>query len=128
MKHVSIIISHYAQVGDYGDREGKITSRSELMKKSLESLFKTIDYPAEVIVVDNGGNPDDTDYLFQLLRQGQINTLIRNKNNMHFGYAWNQGAKTASGDFLCFTCNDMIYSSGWLSTTVGLLEKYPDRS
>ena len=127
MKHCSIIVCHYAQVGDNGDREGKITSRSELMKESLKSLVETADYPAELIVIDNGGNPDDSDYLLELSRKGVINILIRNKGNMHFGFAWNQGAKLAGGDFLCFTCNDMIYEPKWLSTTVGLLEKYSDR-
>lgn len=96
------------------------------MKESINSLIQTTDYPSELIVIDNGGNPDDTDFLLDLVRQGKINTLIRNKENMHFAYAWNQGAKVANGDYLVFTCNDILFGPRWLSTTIGLLEKYPE--
>ena len=129
MKSCSIIIAHYSLIDDFDDgrfEEGK-KFRSELMKECLESLFQNTDYPADIIVVDNGGSPDDSDYLIGLVRQGKINTYIRNKNNMGFGYSWNQGARLATGNYLCFTCNDILFKPKWLSTCIELLEKYKDK-
>lgn len=130
MKYVSIIISHYSLVDDFDEEriaKSQKMIRSELLRKCLDSLKATIDYPAEIIVIDNGGNPDDSEYLLQKVREGLINTLIRNKENMGFAYAWNQGIRLAGGDYFCFTCNDILFKPKWLSTCIGLLEKYPDR-
>ena len=126
MKFCSIIICHFGQTNHEG-YDGANPSRSDIMKRSLESLKENTDYPAEVIVVDNGGNPDDTDYLVQKVREGVITTLIRNRDNMSFAFAWNQGVRLATGDYLCFTCNDIEYKKGWLSSCIELLEKYPNR-
>lgn len=146
MKHVSIIVCHYAQADDLGrerefcrmsaekvkllEEKGidiKSYTRSLLMKVCLESILKNTEFPAELIVVDNGGNPDDSDYLVDLARQGKINTYIRNKNNMYFGWAWNQGAKLATGEYLLFTCNDIEFAPDWLSKIIYPLEKYPEK-
>lgn len=131
MKYASIIISHYSLVDDFGELEripqAQRMIRSQLLRECLTSLKENTDYPAEVIVIDNGGNPDDSDYLLQLTRDGLINTLIRNKNNMGFAFAWNQGARLATGNYLCFTCNDILFKPKWLSTCIGLLEQYPNR-
>ena len=123
MKYCSIIIVHYGQ----RDPLKGANSRSETMKESLRSLIDNTDYPAEIIIMDNGGNPDDSDYLLNLTREGSISTYVRFHDNMSFGFAWNQGYRLASGDYVCFTCNDIYYEKGWLSACVTLLEKYSDR-
>lgn len=129
MKYCSIIIAHYALVDDFGAPRAKYAThtRSELLRFCLESLERHTDYPAEIIVLDNGGNPDDSNYLLDLTRKGVINTYIRYKNNMHWAWAFNEGAKIATGDYLCFTCNDLVFKEKWLSTCIGLLEKYPQK-
>ena len=126
MKYVSIIICHYGLVDDFGglraERWGKVLGealpRSELIRKCLTSLKENTDYPAEVIVIDNGGIPDDSDYLLSEVRKGTINTYIRNKNNMNFGWAWNQGIKLATSPYILLTCNDIEFKPQWLSKTV----------
>lgn len=124
MNYVSLILCHYAKTDDHGT-EG--LDRSACLRECLESLFENTDYPTEIIVMDNGGNPDDTDYLAQKVREGKINTLVRFKENMQFAFAWNQGARIATGDYLCFTCNDIRFHKGWLSTCMNLLQKYQER-
>lgn len=123
-KYASVIICHYSLTDDFQTRG---IDRSLALKECIESLAENTDYPAEIIVMDNGGNPDDTDYLVGKVREGKINTLIRYKENMNFAFAWNQGARIATGDYLCFTCNDIRFRKGWLSSCVNLLEKYSDR-
>lgn len=121
-KYCSVGLVHYSQI----DPESK-ESRSEVLHKSLDSLEKNTDYPMELIVFDNGGNPDDSEYLLQKAREGFISTYIRYAENMSFAFPWNQFARIATGDYLCFTCNDLEYKPKWLSTCISLLEKYPER-
>lgn len=129
MKYASIIICHYAAIDDFGATAAghNPISRSILLKNLITSLEKYTDYPAEIIVMDNGGNPDDTDYLLEKVREGTINTLVRFKNNMHFAWAWNNGIKLATGDYVSFLCNDIEVGEKWLSSCVEILEKYPDK-
>ena len=117
MKFTSIIITHY----------GSTPERSEIMRKSLDSLFSTLDYPSEVIVVDNGNVLEDSRHLLDLTTQGKIQHYVRNTDNLHFGYARNQGIKLADGDFICICDNDILYKPGWLSSCINILEAYPDK-
>lgn len=121
-------MTHYAKLDDFGGSAGgrHPKDRSLLMKQSVESVIRHTPFPAEFIVMDNGGDPDDTDWLLAKAREGAINTLVRYKENMHFAYAWNQGAKIANGTFLCFMCNDVEVSQGWLEACVKILEYYKD--
>ena len=129
--HVSVIVCHYSHVDDFGEQRaknaGESKTRSEMLRTTLDSLSQNTNYPSEIIVVDNGGNPDDSDYLVDMTRKGIINTYIRNKNNMYFGWAWNQAARLATGDYLCFTCNDLFFKENWLKTTIEPLLKYPEK-
>src|SRR3990167_10602698 len=124
LKYCSIIICHYAHTDDFS---GKNKPRFEMLQRCLESLRDNTDYPAEVIVVDNGGNPDDSQYLLEMARVGVINSYLRFKENMHFAFAWNQAVRIATGDYLCFTCNDIAFFPSWLSTTIKCLEDHQDR-
>lgn len=125
---VSVVVCHYSLADDFGEKRASLEkeTRSEMMKKTISSLIQNTNYPIEIIVIDNGGCPDDSDYLLALTRMGKINTYVRNKENMYFGWAWNQGAALASFDYLCFTCNDIEYKKGWLKKTIEPLVKYPD--
>lgn len=122
MKFASIIICHYGQ-----SDPDKGHDRNELFKQSLLSLKENTDYPAEIICVDNGGNPDMSNWLVDANRKGIITTYIRNHDNASFGFAWNQGFRLATGDYVVFSCNDILYKSKWLSTCIKNLECYPDK-
>lgn len=129
MKYVSIIIVHYGQIDDFGEKAaGKNPpNRSDLIRTMLRSLEEHTDYPCEVIMMDNGGNPDDTDFFVDKVREGTINTLVRYKENRNFAYAWNEGARIATGDYLHFVCNDIQYGPKWLSSCIKIFEDYPDK-
>ena len=89
MKYCSINIVHYNKIDDFGEKSAgnSPSNRGELMKNLISSLEKNTDYPCEINVWDNGGNPDLTDELVNGVRKGIINHLIRAKNNMHFAFA-----------------------------------------
>lgn len=118
MKIISIIITHFAMT----------EQRSEVMRKSLLSLIPTIrGLPVELIVVDNGGNYDDSQFLLAMAHNGEINTYIRNHGNMHFAYARNQALRICNGDYIAVCDNDIKYSDGWLQDCLKVLDTFPKR-
>jgi glycosyltransferase involved in cell wall biosynthesis len=117
MKFVSIIITHFASGKD----------RSDLFRKSLESLIVSTKLPYELIVVDNGGNLEDSKFLLSLTEGGVINTYIRNSNNMHFGFARNQALRICNGDYIAVCDNDIIYKEGWLEACIDVLDQNSDK-
>ena len=126
MKHVSIVVCHYGKIDDFGETAaGKNPpKRSELLRVCVESIIANTNYPAELIVMDNGGNPDDSDYLLSKAREGKL-THVRFPQNLHFAMAWNQGAKLATGEYLSFICNDIEVGPEWLTECMRILDSYP---
>ncbi len=116
MKFASIVITHYS------DNE----TRSKTMRESLLSLFKNTKYPLEIIVIDNGGSKEDSNFLNDLLDQKKINALVRNAENMSFGFARNQGIQLANGEYICIADNDISYEEGWLQKCIDVLEAHPE--
>lgn len=124
-RHVSIIVCHFSRIDEFGETSaGKNPpSRSLLLRQCVESILANTDYPAELIVCDNGttaGNPDDSDYLLGLAREGKL-THVRFPQNMHFSFAWNHGAKLATGTTLSFICNDIEVAPNWLPECMRIL-------
>lgn len=125
--YVSVCVVHYHDIDDFGEKAaGKNPpSRSDLLRTTIESIAKNTDYPIELLVWDNGGkDDDDTEYLLSKVRDGTINTLIRSKDNVHFGFGWNTLANVATGDYLAFICNDIEFGPGWLSACMDILKKH----
>ncbi len=115
MKFCSIVITYFASDA----------SRSKMMRGSLGSLINNTKYPMEIIVIDNGGNKEDSDFLNDLLEQKKINVLVRNAENMHFGFARNQGIQLANGEYICIADSDIGYEEGWLQKCIDVLEAHP---
>jgi len=115
---VSIILCHYSQ-GDEANPPSQ--TRKNLLRECIEALEKHTDYPSELIVIDNGGVDDDSDYLLSKVRGGTINTYLRNKDNMLYGWAWNQGVKLAQSNLIFLMCNDIIVKENWLSRMIPFL-------
>lgn len=110
----SIIITHYAMNGE----------RSETMRASLNSLIENTKYPYELIVVDNGQSIEDSEFLLKLANENKIHVYVRNGNNMHFGYARNQGLALSQGDYICIADNDIYYKPGWLEKCIEALNEF----
>lgn len=129
IKYASLVICHYGLLDDFGEKAAPANHRQRnlLVQNLIQSLKDNTDYPCEIIVMDNGGNPDVTDWFVEQVRKGVITQLVRSHDNLHFAMAWNLGAKLATGDYLSFVCNDIEVQPGWLSSCVKILEDYPDR-
>lgn len=97
-------------------------SRSDTMRASYNSLFFTAPN-AEIIVIDNGENLEDSEWLLKQAHEGKIACYIRNRKNMHFGYGRNQGLKLASGEFIVIADNDIFYTPSWMEICMDFLAK-----
>ena len=109
----SIILTHWAQ-NEF---------RSRLMRECVQSIVSTAP-EAECIVIDNGGNASDSTYLLEHCERKNIACYIRNRHNMSFAFGYNQGEKIATGDYLVFTSNDIVFENGWLEECIGFLETH----
>jgi len=113
MIKVSVIFVHYAANKD----------RSELARKCLIRLEETLkNYPAELIVVDNGGNLEDSQFFLKEAEEKRITNYIRNADNLWFGYARNQGIDISQGEYICITDNDIEFLDGWIEECMSVLE------
>lgn len=84
----------------------------------LSSIHINTEIPYEVILIDNGSD-DNTNKLIKKLKNIKI---IRNKENLGFGEACNQGVKIARGKYILFLNNDTIVNENWLSPLIKTIE------
>jgi GT2 family glycosyltransferase len=80
----------------------------------IESILRNSDVPHELILVDN----KSTDRTGEVLERLDGVEIIRNAENLGFGYACAQGAERARGEFLCFLNNDALLQAGSLSAVL----------
>lgn len=92
--------------------------RLEYTKRTLRSLWKTIEVPYYLVVVDNNSTDGTQKYLKSLKERGRIDKLILNPKNYYPGKAcnigWTEGIKEyPSATFLMRLDNDMHFERGW---------------
>lgn len=101
-------------------------NRRAYLERSLTSLWETIDYPAQIIILDDASNTETQEYLFQLVREKKVSTVLFNTGwNLGIGVAVNRGVAIARGRFIFKVDADILYTQGWLSESVRLLMENP---
>jgi GT2 family glycosyltransferase/radical SAM superfamily enzyme YgiQ (UPF0313 family)/tetratricopeptide (TPR) repeat protein len=101
-----------------------VFNKVELTRQCLTTLASLTTMPEyEVIVVDNDSTDGTAEFLASLCGDIQV---IRNRENLGFAVACNQGAKAARGEFLLFLNNDTIPTEGWLNALVDEAEGHSD--
>jgi len=100
--------------------------RLDYCSKTFKALVLNTTYKnKEVIVVDQGGDPDVRDYFISMQEQGYVDKLILNNKNMGCGYASNEAFRLAEGDYLAYVQNDMLLmntNDTWIEDGIALLE------
>jgi len=102
-------------------------NRSWLAKASLKSLENTIHSSSEIIVVDNGGSLEDSKFFLEECDKKGITLYIRNADNMHFGFARNQGLINSTANWVAIVDNDIMYKDKWLEMCLMMLKAHPDK-
>ncbi len=136
--------------GEDTGREGEVSvsiiipvfNQVEYTRKCLERLYEigSLKYRFEVIVVDNSSTDGTEEFLRQAVGRYPNLSWIRNKENLRFARACNQGARKSRGKYLVFLNNDTEPLPGWLEAGIDRLESdegigivgakllYPDQS
>jgi len=91
----------------------------ELLKQCLAS----IDYPAEIIVVDNGSTDGSREMISD---QWLMVKLIANNKNLGFAKANNQGIKIAKGEFILLLNSDTKIKSNSLKKLITFAKRKKD--
>ncbi|MBI5624197.1 MAG: glycosyltransferase family 2 protein [Elusimicrobia bacterium] len=90
-------------------------------RECLESLERTTAAPYEVIVVDNGSKDGTAAWV----RRRPRTRVIRNRENLGFARAVNQGMSAAKGRYLVWLNNDVVLTEGWLERLIAAAERAP---
>ena len=97
-------------------------NRRELLRACLESVQRQTGIEFEIIVVDNGSIDGSAD----LAEQSYGCRVIRNRENLGFCAANNQGIQAARGEFVALLNNDAEAGPGWLDALLHGLRAAPD--
>lgn len=98
---ISIVIPSWfvpGQDGRYGKAETFV-----IAEKCLQRLMEVTTEDCEIIIIDNGSTLSDVDYYWKKA----ADILIRNKENLGFGPAMDQGTLLARGKYIVFLNNDI---------------------
>src|SRR3989344_5075483 len=95
----------------------------EIFRKCLKSLI-SIDYPRwELIVVDNGSSDGSVTLPLKLKIRNEKLRVVKNKINLGFAEANNQGFKLAQGKYILLLNNDTKVEPDFLSKMVERIEQ-----
>lgn len=98
----------------------------EIFKNCLNSLSKIKYRNFELIVVDNGSIDRSFLYFYKIPSSATSKILIKNKVNLGFALANNQGFKNSKGEYVLLLNNDTKVTANFLSILIKKMEKQSD--
>ena len=96
-----------------------VKDNKEYTRKCVESIENNTNIKYEIIFIDNASGQETVGYLNSLPYK-----YIRNQENKGCAYAWNQGIKSASGEYVCIINNDIEVPANWLLKLKEFYEKH----
>ncbi len=97
----------------------------DVLKTCLTSIWEHADLPYDLLVFDNGSCQEVLQWLSDRRDEGRIQYLLLSEKNLGKGGAWNMILSGAPGEIIAYADNDVLFSPGWLSESVRILETYP---
>ena len=98
----------------------------DVLRACLDAIHETADLPFDLMVFDNASCPEVRQYLLAEYEAGRIQYLLLSEKNLGKGGAWNIMLSGAPGEIIVYLDNDCLFSKGWLSRSLELLETYPN--
>lgn len=90
----------------------------------VDSIIQTTTEPYELVIVNNGSDPETAKYLASL--SGAV-TVLHNPENLGIGFAMNQAMRACRGDFIVRSDSDVIIKQrGWQEPMIKMLGDYPE--
>ena len=98
-------------------------NRSEFLEDAFKSALVDPGFPCEVIVHDDGSDPE-TQYAVGRITRDDASLTIFNRvgNNEGVGRAVERTFSLASGDYLVKIDQDLIFNPGWLKKGIDVIE------
>ncbi len=87
---------------------------AETIERCLLSVFRTLGFYDEIIVVDNAGGDDTVSIVKKIFEGRERCRLIQNPRNMGFADATNVGIRVSSGEYIVLLNPDTLVSHEWL--------------
>jgi len=97
-------------------------NEKEYIKEVIGELFKQIEQPLEVIVVDDN-SPDGTAEIVNSLNNPNVKLIVRKKTK-GLATAFNRGIIESSGDIIGWMDSDMCMPPSLFPKMISLLDKY----
>jgi GT2 family glycosyltransferase len=95
----------------------------DLTQRCVDSVRALSSLPTEIVLVDNGSTPEESDKLARL----GADVLLHYPMMIGYPGAMNAGAAAASGQYLCLLNNDAaVTQRGWDARLVSVLEAVQD--
>ena len=100
----------------------------EMTKQALEGLIFTMSDPWDLVFINNGGDPETHEEFNEIAPTWAWNFFEgyqyhKYTRTVPLAAAWNRGYKAASGDYVMFANNDIVfYEWGWLDRFFAALE------
>lgn len=104
---------------------GYFEHRFDVVKLSLESIFKNTLTPFDLLVFDNASCAEVKEYLQMLVDAGKIRFLLTSSENIGKLGALHLIAASAPGEVLAYTDDDTFFYPGWLDAHLRILDAFP---
>jgi glycosyltransferase involved in cell wall biosynthesis len=98
----------------------------EVLKVCLESARADAGAEFDLLVFDNGSCGEARQWLLDEHDAGRLQYLIFSEKNLGKGGAWNTILGGAPGEIIAYADSDVLFSPGWLSRSLQLLETFPN--
>jgi len=113
LNYIPMISGFYAEMPD-------------VLRACLDSIYQNTDLPHDLMVFDNGSCKEVRQFLMDEHTANRIQYLLLSEKNLGKGGAWNIILSGAPGEIIAYSDNDVLYSKGWLSRSVQVLETFPN--
>ncbi|MEH6908898.1 bifunctional glycosyltransferase/CDP-glycerol:glycerophosphate glycerophosphotransferase, partial [Neobacillus drentensis] len=110
MKKVSLIIPYYNSAG--------------FIRECLSSIFSQSYSNLEIIIINDGSDPEETAYIESLLSDDRIEYL-KNEERQGVAFSRNKGLKSATGEYIFFLDSDDLISPYAIEVLVDNIQDYP---
>lgn len=105
--------------------EGYFEHRFEVLRLCIESLITTAGDAVDIMVFDNASSPQVVEYLYSLKTANKIQYLTLSSRNIGKMDALQMIFRSAPGEMIAYTDDDVLFLPGWLEEHLKILETFP---
>ncbi len=102
--------------------------KEEYFKEAVKSILNQTIKPYEIIIIDDGSEPQIMDSPETFLAALPISiTILRNEKNMGIGYSRKRGIDEATGDYIAFLSSDDVWDKDFLRIMIETSRQQPNK-